>query len=221
VHIFDPALAETLLATYGYVAIFVLVMLESAGIPLPGETILVSASIYASTSRGLDIRFVIGAAAAGAIVGDNIGFWVGRTFGQRLLSGWGYLIGLDERKLKLGRYLFMQHGGKIVFFGRFVALLRALAAILAGVNRFSPFRFFVLNAAGGITWATVFGLGGYLFGEGVHRIAGPIGWAALVLALGAAFILWRFFKSHEEQLIADAEAALSDASQQPAAGAPK
>jgi membrane protein DedA with SNARE-associated domain len=86
VHIIDPTLAETLLATYGYAAIFVLVMLESAGIPLPGETILVSASIYASTRRGLDIRFVIGLAAAGAIVGDNIGFWVGRTFGQRLLT---------------------------------------------------------------------------------------------------------------------------------------
>jgi membrane protein DedA with SNARE-associated domain len=214
VHIFDPALAETLLATYGYVAIFVLVMLESAGIPLPGETILVSASIYASTSRGLDIRFVIGAAAAGAIVGDNIGFWVGRTFGQRLLTRWGYLIGLDERKLKLGQYLFMRQGGKIVFFGRFVALLRALAAILAGVNGFSPFRFLVLNAAGGIAWATVFGLGGYLFGEGVHRIARPIGWAALALALVAAFILWRFFKRHQEQLLANAEAAASNTSQQ-------
>ena len=213
-HIIDPKLAETLLATYGYPAIFLLVMLESAGIPLPGETILVSASIYAGTLRGLDIRFVIGVAAAGAIIGDNIGFWVGRTFGQRLLTRWGYLIGLDERKLKLGQYLFIRHGGKIVFFGRFVALLRALAAILAGINRFSPFRFFVLNAAGGIVWATVFGLAGYLFGKDVHRIAGPIGWAALVLALVAAFILWRFFKSHEEQLIANAEAELSNASQQ-------
>jgi membrane protein DedA with SNARE-associated domain len=213
VHIVDPALAETLLATYGYAAIFALVMLESAGIPLPGETILVSASIYASTRRGLDIRFVIGAAAAGAIIGDNIGFWVGRTFGQRLLTRWGHLIGLNERKLKLGQYLFMQHGGKIVFFGRFVALLRALAAILAGVNHFPPFRFFTLNAAGGIVWASVFGLGGYLLGEGVHRIAAPIGWAALALALVAGFILWRFFKSHEEQLFAEAEAAVSKASQ--------
>jgi membrane protein DedA with SNARE-associated domain len=211
VHIIDPMLAETLLVTYGYAATFLLVMLESAGIPLPGETILVSASIYAGTLRGLDIRFVIGVAAAGAIIGD---FWVGRTFGQRLLTRWGYLIGLDERKLRLGQYLFIRHGGKIVFFGRFVALLRALAAILAGINRFSPFRFFVLNAAGGIVWATVFGLGGYLFGEDVHRIAGPIGWAALVLALVAAFILWRFFKSHEEQLLANAEAELSNASQQ-------
>ena len=91
-HIIDPKLAETLLATYGYPAIFLLVMLESAGIPLPGETILVSASIYASTLRGLDIRFVLGVAAAGAIIGDNIGFWVGRTFGQRLLT-----LGLFDR----------------------------------------------------------------------------------------------------------------------------
>ena len=212
-HIVDPALAERLLATYGYAAIFAMVMLESAGIPLPGETILISASIYTGTTGALDIRFVIAAAAAGAILGDNIGFWVGRTFGQRLLSRWGHLIGLDERKLKLGQYLFMQHGGKIVFFGRFVALLRAFAAILAGVNRLSPFRFFMWNAAGGIVWAGVFGLGGYLLGEGVQRIAGPIGWAALALALVAGLILWRFFKIHEEQLYAGAEAGVSKASQ--------
>jgi membrane protein DedA with SNARE-associated domain len=104
--------------------------------------------------------------------------------------------------------------GKIVFFGRFVALLRAFAAILAGVNRLSPLRFFMLNAAGGIVWASVFGLGGYLLGEGVHRIAAPIGWAALALALVAGLVLWRFFKSHQEQLFAEAEAAVSKASQQ-------
>jgi membrane protein DedA with SNARE-associated domain len=213
VHVVDSALADTLLATYGYPAIFALVMLESAGIPLPGETIVVSAAIYAGTTRGLDIRFVIAAAAAGAILGDNIGFWVGRTFGQRLLTRWSHLIGLDERKLKLGQYLFMRHGGKIVFFGRFVALLRAFAAILAGVSRFSPVRFLILNAAGGIAWASVIGLGGYLFGEGIHRIVAPIGWAALALALVAGLILWRFFKNHEEQLFADAEAAASKASQ--------
>jgi membrane protein DedA with SNARE-associated domain len=156
---------------------------------------------------------VIAAAAAGAILGDNIGFWVGRTFGQRLLTRWGHLIGLDERKLKLGQHLFMQHGGKIVFFGRFVALLRAFAAILAGVNRLSPFRFFMWNAAGGIVWASVFPLRGYVLGEGVQRIAGPIGCAALALALVAGVILWRFFKSREEQLFADAEAVVSKASQ--------
>jgi membrane protein DedA with SNARE-associated domain len=112
------------------------------------------------------------AAAAGAIVGDNIGFWVGREFGQPLLEKWGHLIGLDARRGMLGRFLFEPYGGSIVFFGRFVALLRAFAALLAGANGLAPWRFFVSNAAGGIVWATVFGTGGYLLGEGIRRNRG-------------------------------------------------
>ena len=120
---------QHILSSYGYAAVFAIVMLESAGVPLPGETILVSAAVYAGSKHHLDIRYVIAAAACGAIVGDNIGFWVGREFAGSLLSRFGYLVGLDERKRKLGQYLFARHGGKIVFFGRFVALLRAFAAL--------------------------------------------------------------------------------------------
>ncbi len=207
-HIFDPATIAHLLSTYGYAAIFGLVMLESAGIPLPGETILITAAIYASTTHGLDIRFVIIAAAVGAIIGDNIGFWVGRLYGQKLVTRWGPHVGLDARKQKLGQYLFMKYGGAIVFFGRFVAVLRAFAALLAGVNHLPPWRFLMFNAAGGIVWASVFGLGGYVLGQGIHRIAGPVGWAALAIALIGAFLLWRFFKMHEERLLADAEKAV-------------
>jgi MFS family permease len=98
-----------------------------------------------------------------------------------------------------------RYGGSIVFFGRFVALLRAFAALLAGANGLSPRRFFVFNAAGGIVWATIFGLGGYLLGAGIHRIAGPIGWAMLILALAFGFALWRYFKKHEESLLDKAE----------------
>jgi membrane protein DedA with SNARE-associated domain len=209
VHIFDPATISHLLSTYGYAAVFIVVMLESAGIPLPGETILISAAIYASTRHGLDIRIVVACAAGGAILGDNIGFWVGREFGQRLVTRWGPRVGLDERKQKLGQYLFMKYGGAIVFFGRFVAVLRAFAALLAGVNRLAPWRFFMFNAAGGVLWASVFGFGGYLLGEGIHRVAGPVGWAALGIALVGAVVLWRFFKIHEERLLADAEAAMN------------
>jgi membrane protein DedA with SNARE-associated domain len=111
----DGAFAQHLVHC-GYGAIFLIVMMESAGIPAPGETILVSAAVYAGT-RTLDIRFVIAAAAAGAIVGDNIGFWVGRKFGEPLLDKWGHLIGLDARKRILGRFLFARYGGSIVFFG--------------------------------------------------------------------------------------------------------
>jgi membrane protein DedA with SNARE-associated domain len=131
-----------------------------------------------------------------------------------LLARWGYLIGLDERKRKLGQYLFTRHGGKIVFFGRFVALLRAFAALLAGANRLSPLRFLIFNAAGGIVWATVFGVGGYVLGEGIRRIAGPFGWAVLFGAIVFAFLLWRYYKKNEERFLDEAEAAAADDAQQ-------
>jgi membrane protein DedA with SNARE-associated domain len=181
------------------------VMMESAGIPMPGETILVSAAVYAGTRHELDIRYVIAAAAAGAIVGDNIGFWVGRELGEPVLDKWGHLIGLDARKRALGRFLFARYGGSIVFFGRFIALLRAFAALLAGANGLAPLRFFIFNAAGAIAWSTTFGMGGYLIGEGVRRVAGPFGWALLAVVVTIGFVLWRFYKKHEEVILAKAE----------------
>jgi membrane protein DedA with SNARE-associated domain len=201
----DGDTVQHLIAHYGYAAIFLVVMMESTGIPMPGETILISAAALAGTKHALDIRGVIAAAAGGAIIGDNVGFWVGREFGEPLLEKWGYLVGLDARKRLLGRYLFARYGGSIVFFGRFVALLRAFAAVLAGANNLAPWRFFVFNALGGIVWATVFGLGGYLLGAGIHRIAGPVGWGMLIVALAAMLVLWRYFKHHEEALLLEAE----------------
>jgi len=211
----DGIWVQHILANYGYAAIFIVVMLESAGVPLPGETILVGAAAFAGNRHSWDIRYVITAAAGGAIVGDNIGFWLGREFGTPLLARWGYLIGLDERKRNLGRYLFARHGGKIVFFGRFVALLRAFAALLAGANGLRPLRFLIFNAAGGIVWATVFGLGGFVLGESIRRIAGPFGWAVLIAAIVFAFLLWRYYKKNEERFLDEAEtAAANDAQEQ-------
>lgn len=193
--------------SYGYAAIFLIVMLESAGVPMPGETTLVAAAVYAGTGHTLDIAFVIAVAAGGAIVGDNVGFWVGRKFGDRFLTKWGHLVGLDERKRLLGTYLFACHGGKIVFFGRFVALLRAYAALLAGINGLPPMRFFIFNAAGGIVWAIGFGVAGYLLGKGIRHIAGPIGWAALMTAIVGGIWLWRYYKRHEDRILEQAEVA--------------
>src|SRR2546427_6299258 len=111
------------LTAYGYWAVLIFVAIESSGIPFPGETMLLVAAIYAGTTHRLAIPLVIAAAALGAIVGDNLGFLIGREGGYRLLRRFGRYIRLDERKLKLGQYLFMKHGGKVAFFGRFIAVL--------------------------------------------------------------------------------------------------
>src|SRR2546428_11464759 len=123
-----------LLTTYGYWAVFVFFAIESIGIPFPGETMLLVAAIYAGRTHHLSIPLVIVAAAAGAIIGDNIGFWIGREGGYRLLRRYGRYIRLEERRLKLGQYLFLKHGGKVVFFGRFVAGQGALAALFGWDN---------------------------------------------------------------------------------------
>jgi membrane protein DedA with SNARE-associated domain len=199
---------HSLLVDYGPWAIFVLVALESAGVPLPGETILVAAAILAGHSHEGSIVEIIAFAAAGAIIGDNIGFWVGREFGLALLIKHGGRIGLDEGKLKLGQYMFMRYGGAIVFFGRFIAVLRAFAALLAGANKLEPWRFFLFNAAGGIVWASLFGLGGYFLGQDFHKIAGPAGLAGLVVAVGLIAAFLYYYHKHEAQLIETARAAL-------------
>ena len=100
---------------------------------------------------------------------------------------YGCHIGVGPPQLRLGQYLFMRWGGAIVFFGRFVALLRILAAVLAGANHFDPLKFLFYNAAGGICWSLLFGLGGYVFGVAINRIAGPIGWLGLAGAVIGAF----------------------------------
>ncbi len=197
-----------LLATYGYLAVLLFVAIESTGIPFPGETMLLVAAIYAGTSHRLSIALVIVAAASGAILGDNLGFWIGREGGYRLLRRYGRYIRLDERKLKLGLYLFRKHGAKIVFFGRFVAVLRAWAAFLAGTNRMKWPPFLLFNALGGIVWATIYGLGGYLLGEDIHRLTGPVGIVTIVLAVLIIIASLIFARRNEKQLEDKAEKAL-------------
>ena len=196
------------LESYGYLAVLVFVAIESTGIPFPGETMLIIAAVYAGTTHHLSIVFVILAAATGAIVGDNLGFWVGREGGFRLLRRYGRYIRLDERKLKLGQYLFQKHGSKVVFFGRFVAVLRAWAAFLAGTNRMHWVTFLLFNALGGIIWATLFGLGGYYLGNRVSQLSGPIGIIALVVVVILLVAFFLFIRRNEKRLEDEAERAL-------------
>lgn len=197
-----------LLNSYGYLAVAGFVMIESTGIPFPGETMLLLAAVYAGTGRPLFIGFVIAAAAAGAIVGDNIGFWVGREGGFRLLRRYGKYVRLDERKIKLGQYLFLTHGPKVVFFGRFVAVLRAWAAFLAGTNRMGWPTFLLANASGAVLWATVYGLLGYFVGSQVTGLTTKLGIVFGVLA--AALIVAGFFfvRKNERRLEEEAVRAL-------------
>jgi membrane protein DedA with SNARE-associated domain len=193
------------IATYGYWAVLVLVGLESMGFPLPGETALIAAAIYAGTRHELNIHGVVAAAAVGAVVGDNVGYEIGRLMGSRVLRRYGPRIGLDERRLKLGQYLFRRYGGAIVFFGRFAALLRTFAALLAGANRMPWPRFLFYNAAGGVVWSSIFGYGAYLLGTSIHAISGPIGMGLFILAVTAAIAAIVFIRRHEQVLLMKAD----------------
>jgi membrane protein DedA with SNARE-associated domain len=199
-----------LLATYGYLAVFFFIALESTGIPLPGETMLITAALYAGSTHRLQIVLVIAFAAAGAIVGDNLGFAVGHWGGYRLVRRYGRYIRLDESRLKLGQYLFRKHGGKVVFFGRFVSILRAYAAFLAGTNRMPWRRFLVFNAAGGIVWSTLYGTGAYLLGTQIHnltRTTAIVFGALAVIAIVAGIVVLR---RNEARLIKEAEEAIPE-----------
>jgi membrane protein DedA with SNARE-associated domain len=120
------------------------------GVPVPGEALLISAALYAGSTQNLTISSVVMVAAVAATAGGMFGYLIGRSVGLPLLVRNGRHIGLDERRLKVGQYLFLRHGGKIVSFGRFVDILRMFAGLLAGVNRMNWPYFLLMNALGAI-----------------------------------------------------------------------
>jgi membrane protein DedA with SNARE-associated domain len=197
-----------ILSTYGYAAVAAFIGIESMGVPFPGETMLITAAVYAGATHNLDISVIIAAAAGGAILGDNVGFAIGWWGGYPLLRRFGRYIRLDEPRLKVGRYIFMRHGGKVVFFGRFVSILRAYAAFLAGTNRMRWWRFLIFNAAGGICWAAIYGSAAYLLGSQFEHFSRPlqIGFGIVGGAVIVASLL--VIRSQAKRLEAAAEAAL-------------
>jgi membrane protein DedA with SNARE-associated domain len=205
---FSHQALDQLIAAYGYTAIAIVVGLESMGIPLPGETVLVLAAIYAATHVDLNIWLVAMAAAGGAIMGDNIGYWLGLRYGYPLLRRYGHHIGLSDGRLKLGQYLFLRHGAKVVFLGRFVALLRVLAAFLAGVNRMRWQIFLAANAVGGMIWAALFAFGGYAFGTLAFEVEGALRLILFAIAAVVFFGGGLLMRHFEEQLQVKAEQAL-------------
>lgn len=189
-----------IITQYGYVAIFLLIAIESTGIPVPGETALLVASVYAGTTHHLSLWMIVLVASAGAIAGDNIGYVLGRYGGYRLLHRYGHYVRLDERRLRLGQHLFDQHGGKVVFFGRFVPILRIWAAFLAGAHRMPWQRFLAFNASGGIVWATIMGCLGYILGNKLLQMGGIISVVSAILALMVAGTIAVAMRRSEKRL---------------------
>lgn len=189
---FSTHTLDHLLQQYGYAAVALFVMIESLGIPFPGETMIITASLYAGVTHNLDPFLIWTSAAAGAIVGDNAGYAIGAYGGYRFLLRYGPRLRLDQAKLKVGRLVFDQHGGKVVFFGRFVSILRTYAAFLAGVNRMHYPRFLVFNASGGIVWSGIYALGFYYVGNALKGIRGSVDVGLGIAAAGlvVAFLIW-------------------------------
>jgi membrane protein DedA with SNARE-associated domain len=183
--------------TYGYWIVFAAIAIESMGIPFPGETALLAGAAYAGASGNLNIVIVILGAAMGAIIGDNLGYLIGRYGGYRLLGHIARYTPLNQSHLEAAQRYFARHGDKTVFLGRFFALLRAWAAFLAGVNQM-PWRSFLLwNALGGVVWATIYGTLGYILGNNLPllgRIVHMIGVVGTMLAIAfvlGAIVYWR------------------------------
>jgi membrane protein DedA with SNARE-associated domain len=198
---------DSWLESYGYLVVFLLVMLESIGLPVPGETALIGAALYSGSTGKLEIWGVIAVAIAGAVIGDNIGFSIGRYGGAKLLLRHGYKIRLDEGRLKIGIWLFRRHGGKVVFWGRFVSVLRTWAAFLAGANHMAWPRFLFFNAAGAVVWAALFGVVYYVFGDAIRRLSTAIDvtFGVVGLALVVAFVVWTRRKEAELRVRAERE----------------
>lgn len=194
------------LSTLGYAAVALFVGVEGVGIPLPGETMLIAAAIFAAEGH-LSIAGVIAAAAAGAIAGNCIGFGIGWFGGYPLLRRFGKYVRLNEPQVKVGRYIFARHGTKVVFLGRFVSILRTYLAFLAGANRMPVVRFLAAITAGGIVWAAFYGIAAYTLGNQITHLSGPVGIAFIALALAAVVAAIIFIRFQGKRLEERAEAA--------------
>jgi membrane protein DedA with SNARE-associated domain len=202
----------------GYAALFALIAVESMGIPVPGETALITGAILASKGQ-LQIEWVIVLAATAAILGDNVGYLIGRHGGRRLLTMNGPFLATRQRVLRVGEPFFERHGPKAVFLGRFTAGLRIWAAWLAGATHMPWKSFLLYNALGGIVWAAVVGVLAYVLGHAAEKaieVAGAVGLVgAVVFVIGAFVVLRRRHAAQEERLEEEADAAEAAATSDP------
>jgi membrane protein DedA with SNARE-associated domain len=197
----------SLIHDYGVLAVAVVVALECVGLPVPGETALLAAAMYAGTTHDLNIFSVLITAAASAIIGRMVGYFISWEFHWLLIRYGGY-IRMTEARIKLGQYLFLEHGGKVVVVAQFVPILRTIAGLLAGVNMMPWRRFVATNVLGACVWAASYGYAAYTFGHQFRRLEASA--MVVVGIITAAIIVFGvvFIRRHETQLIAKAQAAL-------------
>jgi membrane protein DedA with SNARE-associated domain len=189
---------------HGLPVLFLAVCIESFGVPVPGETALIAFAVLASQGH-YNLGEVIAVAALGAIIGDNLGYWlIGRIGGPKLIARWAWLDRNFRRVLPTAEGIFQRHGGKTVFFGRFVAVLRYTVAWIAGLVGMDWWRFLVWNAAGGIVWATLVGVIAYESGkaaaEAIARYGIYAGIAVAVILIAGWFISHKLLRRVEKKL---------------------
>src|SRR5437588_5708671 len=189
-------LIEHYMLIYGYWAVFFGVMLENAGVPIPGETILLVAGYFASTGE-FHLWLVMLIAASGAVIGDNIGFAIGHHYGRSVLLKLGRFIFLTPKRVERMDHYFERHGNKTILVARFITGFRVFAALFAGASKM-PWRVFVVyNVAGAILWSVVISLLGYLFGQSLPLLVkwvGRSGTILLVAAIVIGIVAWRIRK---------------------------
>jgi membrane protein DedA with SNARE-associated domain len=182
---------------YGYFAVALFVTLEGFGIPLPGETAVVTAAAFAA--RGpLSIVGVALSASLGTLLGGTGGYWIGQHGGRRLLVRYGHWIRLDAARLARTEAYFARHGAKTVFLARFVALLRILGPVLAGIAHMPFVKFSVVNLAGGILWAVTFSAVGYAFGRNLPRLEHMLGRVSLLIMIVVIALVVYFVKARRK-----------------------
>jgi membrane protein DedA with SNARE-associated domain len=198
-----------LVREWGYWAVFLLVAVESLGVPLPGETVLVAAATYAGATHPhrLSVWLIFLVASAAAIIGDTTGYWIGDKGGYWLLRRYGHYVRIDQTKVKLAHYLFDRRGGTVVFFGRFVSILRTYAAFLAGTTRMRYRTFLAFNVSGGIVWAAVYTFVAYYAASWLSRVSTPFEIGAASVAVVAIVAGLLVVRRHIGSLSARAEAA--------------
>lgn len=199
---------EHLIHVYGLLTVALIVGLECIGVPLPGETALLGAAIYAGTKHDLNIFAVILTAAAAAIVGRIIGYALGRGFGYWLLLRYGGYVRMTEPRIKLGQYLFLRHGGKIVFIAQFIPVLRTFAGLFAGANMMPWRDFLYANIMGSVIWSLSYGYAAYALGRQFERLQGPVVIIIAAVTVIGFVVGGIFVNRHEAQLLAEAERAM-------------